>query len=62
MLRLISTLLLITGVLASPVANADENSVREAFTARFHGMKPESVTRMPVGGLYEIVFEGQIVY
>lgn len=62
MLRLTSAVLLIAAVLASPVAHADENSVREAFMARFKGMKPESVTRMPVGGLYEIVFEGQIVY
>jgi len=43
-------------------AQADENSVRRSFQARFPGMKIESVTRMPFPGLYEIVFDGQVVY
>jgi thiol:disulfide interchange protein DsbC len=43
-------------------AQADENSVRRSFQARFPEMKIESVTRMPFPGLYEIVFDGQVVY
>lgn len=43
-------------------AQADEGSVRKAFEAKFPSMKVETVTRMPFPGLYEIVFEGQVVY
>ena len=43
-------------------AQADENSVRRGFQTRFPEMKIESVTRMPFPGLYEIVFDGQVVY
>jgi thiol:disulfide interchange protein DsbC len=60
MLRLILAILLYAAW--TPIANADENTVRDAFMARFQGVKPDSVTRMPIGGLYEIIFEGQIVY
>jgi thiol:disulfide interchange protein DsbC len=41
---------------------ADEAAVRKAFLAHFPGASIESITRMPFGGLYEVVFEGQIVY
>ena len=41
---------------------ADETSVRRSFQARFPEMKIESVSRMPFPGLYEIVFDGQVVY
>lgn len=43
-------------------AQADENSVRRGFQARFPDMKIESVTRTPFPGLYEVVFDGQVVY
>ena len=43
-------------------AQADEGSVRKAFEAKFPSMKVESVTRMPFPGLYEIVFDGQVIY
>ncbi len=43
-------------------ARADEGSVRKAFEGKFPSMKIESVTRMPFPGLYEIVFDGQVVY
>jgi thiol:disulfide interchange protein DsbC len=43
-------------------AQADEGLVRKAFEAKFPSMKVESVTRMPFPGLYEIVFDGQVVY
>jgi len=43
-------------------AQADEVSVRKAFEAKFPAMKVESVARTPFPGLYEIVFDGQVVY
>lgn len=43
-------------------AQADENSVRRGFQSRFPDMKIESVTRTPFQGLYEVVFDGQVVY
>ncbi len=43
-------------------ARADEGSVRKAFEAKFPTMKVDTVTRMPFPGLYEIVFDGQVVY
>jgi len=49
------------GLLAGPVM-AEEAQVRKAFQARFPGMKLESVTRTPFAGVYEVVFDGQIVY
>lgn len=49
-------------VMFSAPAHADEASVRKAFQARFPTMKVESVTRMPFPGVYELVFDGQIVY
>lgn len=50
------------GLLLAASAWADESSVRKAFTAKFPAMKVESVTRMPFPGLYEVVFDGQVVY
>lgn len=49
-------------LLLTLTARADEGSVRRAFEAKFPTMKVETVTRMPFPGLYEIVFEGQVVY
>lgn len=43
-------------------AQADEGGVRKAFESKFPSMKVESVTRMPFPGLYEVVFDGQVVY
>lgn len=43
-------------------AHADEASVRKAFQGKFPGMNVESVTRTPFAGMYEIVFDGQVVY
>lgn len=50
------------GMFAATAAVADEADVRKAFQAKFPGMKIESVARMPFPGLYEVVFDGQIVY
>lgn len=43
-------------------AHASEANLRKAFEARFPAMKIESITRMPFPGLYEVVFDGQVVY
>ncbi len=54
-------LLLATLSLAMP-ARADEAALRKAFQDKFPGAKIESIARAPFAGLYEIVFDGQIVY
>jgi len=46
----------------STVAGADEASVRKAFTAKFPKAQVQSVTRLPVLNLYEIVVEGEVIY
>jgi len=50
------------GLLMAAPAQADEASVRKAFEAKFPAMKVENVARMPFPGLYEVVFDGQVVY
>lgn len=50
------------GLLMAIPAGADEASVRKAFEAKFSTMKIETVTRTPFPGLYEVVFDGQVVY
>ncbi len=49
-------------MLLSAPAHADEASVRKGFQAKFPTMKLESVTRTPFQGVYEVIFDGQIVY
>ena len=58
----LAVVLLAASLWAAAPAHASEAAVRQAFLARFPGANMESVTRMPMGGLYEIVFDGQIVY
>ena len=41
---------------------ADEASVRKILQKRLPTMNVESVTRVPFGGLYEVVLDGEIVY
>lgn len=60
--RALAQLLIACALLTALPAHASEAAVRQAFLARFPGATIDSVTRMPMGGLYEIVFEGQIVY
>lgn len=50
------------GLLLVASARADEAGVRKAFEAKFPTMKIENIARMPFPGLYEIVFDGQVVY
>jgi thiol:disulfide interchange protein DsbC len=60
MSRNVAVAALLSGLVlfGSPSLRADESVVRQAFTARFPGAPIESVTRMPMGGLYEIVVAG----
>jgi thiol:disulfide interchange protein DsbC len=62
MSRVFAALLVTFALFAAAPAQANEAAVRQAFLARFPGSSIDSITRMPMGGLYEIVFEGQIVY
>lgn len=50
------------GALLVAPAAADEASVRKAFQARFSDMTVESVVRMPFPGMYEVVYDGQVIY
>lgn len=62
MSRAFAALLFVLGLLAAVPSHANEAALRQAFLARFPGATIDSITKMPLGGLYEIVFEGQIVY
>jgi thiol:disulfide interchange protein DsbC len=53
------TVMLLVG---SAVANADEAAIRKAAQAKFPKANIQSVTKMPVMGLYELVVNGEIVY
>jgi thiol:disulfide interchange protein DsbC len=55
-------LVLCAALTCLPQAWAEESKVRRAFQARFPDMKVESVTRTPFPGLFEVVFDGQVVY
>lgn len=48
--------------LAMPVAQADENAVRQALTGAMPSVKLESVKPSPINGLYEVTVGGNIVY
>ena len=43
-------------------ASASEDAVRQGFQSRFPDMKLESVARTPFPGVFEVVFDGQVVY
>ncbi|MBX9810670.1 MAG: DsbC family protein [Burkholderiales bacterium] len=44
------------------VASADEAAVRQGFQAKFPKMTVEAVSKTPFPGIYEVLFNGQIVY
>lgn len=46
----------------SGLACADEASIQKALQARLPNMKVESVTKIPFGGLYEVILDGELVY
>lgn len=65
MLKRFSILLAITAALATPVTwaqDADEARVKQAMQAKFPKMTVDSVTRMPFGGLFEVVMGSEVVY
>ncbi|HYJ18225.1 MAG TPA: DsbC family protein [Burkholderiales bacterium] len=49
-------------VMLAGVACADESSIRAEIARKFPKATVESVTKMPVGGLYELVVDGQLLY
>lgn len=53
---------LCAGLLLMQSALANEDAVRKGFQSRFPDMKVESVAKMPFTGVYEVVFDGQVVY
>ena len=53
---------LVAALLPARMAFADEASVQKALQARLPTMKVESVTKIPFGGLYEVVLDGELVY
>lgn len=60
-MKLLFCLLLLASFL-SDAALASEASIRDAMQKRFPYQKLISVTRTPYAGLYEVVFEDQLVY
>lgn len=42
--------------------DADEGRLRQALQAKFPKLPVESITRLPFGGLYEVVLGGDVVY
>lgn len=65
MLKLRSVLLTGLCMLAAAGAHAqgkEEAQIRKALAAKMPQMPIESVTRMPVGGLYEVLIGGEVVY
>lgn len=48
--------------LGARAQSADETRLRQALQTRFPQMTVESITRMPFGGLFEVVLSGEVVY
>ncbi len=55
-------IVLCLGLLMAAPAGANEAFIRKAFQVKFPDMKLESITRTPFQGVYEVVFDGQVVY
>lgn len=49
-------------VLIAGAACADESSIRAEIAKKFPKATVESVTKLPVGGLYELVVDGELLY
>lgn len=58
MSRAVAALLVTFALFTAVPAYANEASVRQAFVARFPGAPIEAVTKLPVGGLYEVLMSG----
>jgi thiol:disulfide interchange protein DsbC len=50
------------GPLPLHAQDADEARVKQTIQAKFPKMTVDSVTRLPIGGLFEVVLSGEIVY
>ena len=48
--------------LAAGTAYGSEAAIRKVVQARFPDMQVESVSRLPFGGLYEVVLGGRVLY
>ena len=59
MLRMLAAAIL---MLAAGAVCAGEAEIRQAFQAKFPNATVESVSRTPFSGIYEVVFNGQVVY
>jgi thiol:disulfide interchange protein DsbC len=53
---------LVVAGLAAGAACASEAAIRQGFQAKFPNATVESVARTPFAGIYEVIFNGQIVY
>lgn len=62
MLRAFVICFLTVSVFFAPAADADETTVRQGFQAKFPGMTVEAVSKTPFPGIYEVIFNGQMVY
>lgn len=58
----IKFLALLLAVVAFPVfADASDDAIRTLFESKLHG-KIEQINKTPIGGLYEVVVDGQVMY
>ena len=62
MFKPVSAIVAAVLLLTSSLAIANEAALRKAFQKKFPDMTIESVARTPFAGLYEVVFDGQIIY
>jgi thiol:disulfide interchange protein DsbC len=52
----------VTGARAQGAAGNEEAQLRKALQAKLPQMSVESITRLPFGGLYEVILSGEVVY
>jgi thiol:disulfide interchange protein DsbC len=62
MFKPVSVIVAAVLLLASSLATANEAALRKAFQKKFPDMTIENIARTPFPGLYEVVFDGQIIY
>jgi thiol:disulfide interchange protein DsbC len=62
MLNKLALCAMLVTTLTTGFAHADENSVRQAFQAKFPKMGVESVSKTPFANLYELLIDGQLFY
>jgi len=62
MLRAFVICFLTVSAFFASAASADEAAVRQGFQAKFPTMTVEAVSKTPFAGIYEVLFNGQMVY